>query len=447
MNTKNIHFKIVLSFSLFLSIATGIIFTSFYVATNHIFFQEVDKELLLHSHNPTQFNNIAGMVITVLDQNGGIKNSSISYDTPYVSYKYLFETAKNNLFISYINQNIGNTPMRFLVKPIIVNEKLYEVLLIAHPIQAIQKSLNLLLYSLGTIFIILIIPTILGVRLLAIKLIKPISTIADKMGNITSENLDERLINPKSKDEIEKLTVTFNNLLDRLQQSFYRERQFIGDIAHELKTPIATLKSGVEVVLSRDRQKNEYKETLKETLIDVDRMSSLVKNILDLAWIGASHDAIRNGGVKNTKSFNLSDLVEELKEIALKLGKNKKIIIKSNIQPGIIIIGDEGKITRAILNIIDNAIKYTSNKKPVSISLRKSLSDVIIEIKNNGIGISKKDLSHVFERFYRGSKTAKTLGSGLGLAISQGIINAHKGQIKIDSQKGSGTTVKITLPL
>ena len=113
---------------------------------------------MLHSHNPTQFNNIAGMVITVLDQNGGIKNSSISYDTPYVSYKYLFETAKNNLFISYINQNIGNTPMRFLVKPIIVNEKLYEVLLIAHPIQAIQKSLNLLLsFFFCTLYIVHII--------------------------------------------------------------------------------------------------------------------------------------------------------------------------------------------------------------------------------------------------------------------------------------------------
>lgn len=441
MNIKSINFKIVLWFSIILVLATGIIFASFFTVTSSILYQEVDKELLLHSQSLIEFNNIPGMVVTILDQNGGIKQSSISYDTPFVSYRYLFETARKNSLVSYVNQNIGSTPMRFLVRPLVVDGKLIEVLLIAHPIQAIQNSINLLFSTLGVVFVILLLPTIFGARWLSQKIIKPISDIADNMDNITSENLDKRLNSSKSKDEIERLTTTFNNLLDRLQGSFTRERQFIGDVAHELKTPIATLKSEVELTLSRERQKDDYKKTLIETLVDIDRISVLLQNILDLAWIGADKN------VDNNKNFSLSDTIEELKEIAVKLGSQKQINVKANIQPNIVTFGDEGKIARAILNVIDNAIKYTPNKKLVYISLHKFMNKAVIEVKDVGVGISRNDLEHVFERFYRGSKTAKTLGSGLGLAISQGIISAHKGIIKVDSLLGKGTTVKITLPL
>jgi len=441
MNTKSVHFKIAFFFSLFLFFATGIIFSSFYIVTSQILFKEVDKELLLHSDSPTNFNNIPGMVTTKLDENGAIKQSSISYDTPYVSYKYLFETAGKNPNVSFINHNIGNTPMRFMVKPIIINGKLFEVLLIAHPIEAIQKSLDLLLSTLGIAFALFILPTIFGARLLALKILKPISIIADKMDQITSVNLDERLVNPKSKDIAEKLTTTFNNLLDRLEQSFIRERQFIGDMAHELKTPIATLKSGIEVMLSKDRSKIEYKKALNETLVDTDRLSSLLSNILDLAWIGADKSTT------NYQSFDLSNILYELKEIALKLSIKKQIKVKSRIQQNVSIFGDEGKITRAFLNIIDNAIKYTKNNGVVSISLEKVNTEAIIKVRDNGIGISTTDLEHIFERFYRGSKTAKTIGSGLGLAIGHGIIKVHNGNIKISSKFGVGTLVTITLPI
>ena len=422
-------------------IATAIIFSSFYAVTTKILFQEVDKELLTHSHNPSQFNNIPGMVVTVLDQNGIVKQSSISSDTPYLSYKFLFETALKNKTVTFVNQNIGNTPMRFMIQPNLVDGKISEILLIAHPIHAIQRSLNSLFVTLGIIFLILILPTIFGARLLALTTLKPISEIADNLNDISSDNLEQRLTETKTNDVIEKLTVTFNNLLDRLNQSFIRERQFIGDIAHELKTPIATLKSGIEVVLSKERKKDEYKKALNETLIDTNKMSSLVSNILDLAWIGADKSTT------NYKVFNFSDSVLELNEISTKLGRQKNIDIRSDVEKGINIFGDEGKIVRAILNIIENAIKYTSNKKPILISLYKSGSNAVLVIKDNGIGISREEIDHIFDRFYRGSKTSKTVGSGLGLAISLGIIKAHGGNIEIKSNVGIGTIAKVILPI
>lgn len=441
MNTKSIRFKVIVLFSSILIIAIGVIFTSFYIFTNKIIYQEVDKELSLHTHNLDQFGNIPTMVTVELDQNGNITKSSVDFNSSSMLFNNLFKIAQKNKSITFINQNMGNTPMRFLIKPTWENNTLKSVLLVAHPIEAIQKSLNSLMSTLALIFIIIILPIIFGAILFTQKIIKPISSVIQNMDDITTENLDMRLPDPKSNDEIEKLTLTFNNLLDRLHQSFKRERQFIEDIAHELKTPIATLKGGIELTLSRDRSKTEYKQTLKETLIDTDRISKLVNNFLDLAWVGIRHDA------HNNKQFSLTELLINLSKTAFKLGLHKNVIINTTIDKNIKIFGDENKISRAVLNLIDNAMKYTPSNKHVFITLKKVDKNAILIIKDEGIGISKVDLIHVFERFYRGSKTAKTLGSGLGLAIANGIIKAHDGNIKIDSKVGKGTVVKVILPV
>ena len=170
-------------------------------------------------------------------------------------------------------------------------------------------------------------------------------------------------------------------------------------------------------------------------------MTTTIKNILDLAWLGAENDH------SGENHFDLSATLIELVEIAAKLAAQKQIKLTSEVDPGVLITGREDKINRAILNIIDNAVKYTPRNKTVSILLRKKPTKAIIEIKDTGIGIYENELPHVFERFYRGSKTAKTFGSGLGLAIAQGIIKAHRGDIAISSKVGKGTAAVITLPL
>ena len=259
------------------------------------------------------------------------------------------------------------------------------------------------------------------------------------MKEISSEHLDERVENPNSRDEIEKLVTTFNGLLDRLQGSFERERQFIGDVAHELKTPVATIKSGIELILSKERTKVEYKKELNETLTDVNKLSGNLKNILDLAWMGTENiNSFKN-------KFNLSETVSELGEIATKLAREKSIKIQEEVDKNIFVHGSKDKITRAVLNVIDNAIKYTPKAGLVSISLHQKSDNAIIEIKDNGVGITEKELPHIFERFYRGSKTERILGSGLGLAIAQNIIKSHQGEIRVVSKVGKGTSVKITL--
>lgn len=449
MNFKNIHIRIFLWFSLTLFFSAVTIFASFYFVTRQILFLQVDNELISHANQISKvtsqrnslFQNVPGMVVVLLNGNGIVINSSLGPDTPYVNYDYLYKRALESNDPFFINQSLSNTAMRFIVEPIRSEGKLLSVILLAHPIEAIQRSLDALLVILSVVHILLIIPCLFGGLIIAKKIIQPISIISAKMSKISSERLDERVDDPGSNDEIANLVNTFNDLLSRLQDSFQRERQFIGDVAHELKTPIATLQGGIELALSKSRSKNEYIKSLNETLIDTNRLSSTINNILDLAWLNAEN--IGN----HFKPINLTAVLRDLQEVTLKLATRKQIKVKFNLGNQVMIDGVEDKIVRALLNIIDNAIKFTPNGGSVSLKLRQTNQKAIIQVKDGGIGISKEELPHIFERFYRGSKTSKTFGSGLGLAITQGIIRLHRGNMVISSAPGKGTTVKLSLPL
>ena len=414
MNSKNIRFRILLWYSLTIFFAAAIIFSGFYLVTRQILFAQVDKELNLHAvklaeiasrqginlHEAmlkqqlyNEFSDIPGMAVVLLDSNASLVRSSFTAINPYDAYNWLYRQARNNNQAVFLNQNINNVQLRFVGLSINSDDNFLGVVLVAHPVEAIQKSLNVLLKTLGIIFGFLIIP----------------------------------------------LGFYFNRLLDQLQQAFKRERQFIGDVAHELKTPVAILTSGLELVLSKKRPIAEYHRVLKESLIDVNRLSQTIKNILDLAWLESENARLPQS------RFNLSDALNELAEIAQKLAAKKNIRLTAEIAPGIIIAGSSDKIFRAILNVTDNAVKFTPSGKSISLSLKKLRDQAVITIKDTGIGIPQTELPHIFTRFYRGAKTAKTLGSGLGLAIAKGIIKAHQGEINITSQVGKGTCATIKL--
>ena len=290
------------------------------------------------------------------------------------------------------------------------------------------------------LFLILLVVLALEGLFIIRKMISGLTKLSSKIKTITSKNLSEKVTGIDTQDEIGELAESFNQLLARLDEAFSRERQFIGDVAHELKTPVATLKSSIELALSKKRTSQQYQEALSDTLIDIDRLTATIKNILDLAWLGAEHTASKDS------HFDISNSLYELTEIAVKLSAQKHINFKSNIESRVTIFGAKDKISRAVLNVIDNAIKYTKAGGSVSLSLHKKNHQAVIEVTDTGIGISKKDLPHIFNRFYRGSKTAKTIGSGLGLAIAQGIVIAHHGEISISSSVGKGTKVTISLP-
>ncbi len=464
MNTKSIRFKLAVWYALIFSTVMAIVFLAFYLFTQQSLLSHTDAAITNHTERiveivsqedtlmnesfskngqvfAEQFSEMPGMLLIIGDSYGKIAYGSQTLGENVSSINDLLEKSVNIIKPTFVNRTIGATPLRFGVFPVIRDGQHQAIVLMGQPMDVIQKSLNTLAVTLIVTYIALLLFTIGGGFVLARKALNPITVVSKQLKKISAENLKERVPVPMTGDEIEELSQTFNSLLDRLDEAFVRERQFIGDVAHELKTPVATLKGEIEVALSKPRTNDEYKLSFDETLIDVNRLSTTIKNILDLAWLGAENANL------GEHQFDMSEALVELKDIAVKLAGHKHIIVRGEIEPKVIVPGIEDKISRAVLNIIDNAIKYTPRDKSITISLRKKKGMAVIEVKDTGIGISEKELSHIFERFYRGTKTAKTLGSGLGLAIAQGIIKAHNGDIRVTSAVGKGTQVVITLPL
>lgn len=462
-NIRSIRFRINAWYSLSLTLATAFIFISFFIVTRQTLYSQVDSQLASHGDKLfqlataegtslhevllnraifTEFSEIPGMLVVLLDAKGNIIQSSLAGDSQNNKYLSQYRSSKESENAVFQNQNVSNTPMRFYAKAVRNQGQLLGVILVAHPIDVIQKSLTSLLTILGIVFAVLVLPTILGGYGIAKGIMQPIDELITKLQKISSEHLNERIKNPKTGDEMEELVLTFNNLLDRLQSAFQRERQFIADVAHELKTPLATLQSGIEVILSKDRNKDEYKEALTEALVDAKRQSKTLNNILDLAWSQAPSTEAA------VKSVNLSELLTELYEVVLKLAKRKDITIEKNLNQEIFVTGIVSKdnLARAFLNILENAVKYTPAKGKIKIELTEEKRFAKIKVSDTGIGITKDDLPRIFERFYRGAATDKTRGSGLGLAITQSVIQAHQGKIKVKSEPGKGTTFIVILP-
>ena len=456
MNTKSIRFRLTVWYALIFSVAMAVVFLAFYLLTQQSLLSHTDAAITTHNEKiveiisgedtamnqsvindsqifAQQFSEMPGMLLIIGDPYGKILYRSQELGTNETAITDLLEKSANIIRPTFVNRNVGETSLRFGVFPAERGGRLQAIILMGQPMNVIQKSLNTLTLTLVSVYFGLLVITGVGGFLLARKALSPIVQVSKQLKKISAENLKERVPDPKTGDEIEELSQTFNRLLDHLDEAFVRERQ--------LKTPVATLKGTIEVTMSKNRTNDEYQRAFSETLIDVNRLSVTIKNILDLAWIGAENASLSD------HSFELSSTLIELQEIAIKLASQKSITIKGEIKPGIVVAGGEDKVSRAVLNIIDNAIKYTPSGGTVTMSLRKKKGNAVIEVEDTGISISDKELEHIFERFYRGPKAAKTLGSGLGLAIAHGIIKAHRGDIAVTSKTGKGTSIIITLPL
>lgn len=463
MNPRSIRFRLTLWYSLAFFISTAIIFAAFYLITKQTLFSHTDSRITSHGEAlvsivrsgqtnmmsgvfnqgviAQQFSEMPGMLVLITNSSGQIVASSQAGADKDPIISDLVEKSTAIIKPSFIERIIGTTILRIGVFPVIKNGNSIGLVFMGDPVEAIYRSLNTLLLVLAAVYVLLFIPAIIGAHFLAKSAMRPIADISQTLQNISSKNLEDRVPIPKTEDELEELATTFNGLLARLSAAFERERQFIGDVAHEMKTPLATIKSSVEVALSKERERKEYKEVLSETLVDVDRLSSTLANVLDLA----RSEADQSKAIKD--SFNFSELTSEILDLTQRLAAQKQIKVSGHIAKKIFIAGRRDKLMRAILNVVDNAVKYTPKGGRITINLSKEDDRAVLEVIDTGVGICLEEQAHVFERFYRGAKTEKTLGSGLGLAIAQAIITTHNGTINLSSEVGKGTKVQVRFPL
>ncbi len=264
-----------------------------------------------------------------------------------------------------------------------------------------------------------------------------IKRISHKVKLISEKNLSERIDPEKVDIELKELAIAINETFDRLKMAFERQKKFISYVSHELRTPVSGIKLLTEVALRRERGTEDYVRYLEDIKKSADHLSRLVNSILILSRMDMGREHFR------MEELSLCEIVKEAIQILSPLAEEKKVKIEMNLSE-MKFLGDRDAFLEIFVNIIENAVKY--NREGGWVKIYNEGFKIIIE--DNGIGIPKKDLPYVFERFYRAeeSRSKKTGGTGLGLSIAYEFIKRQHGDIRIESEEGKGTKVTIFLP-
>jgi signal transduction histidine kinase len=272
----------------------------------------------------------------------------------------------------------------------------------------------------------------------------PVRQISRQVKEIGTQNLHLRLRTTIKSDAINELKTTFNNMLDRLETSFATQNNFISNASHELGTPLTVIIGEADVALSKTRTPEEYKEALTSILHEADRLERITKSLLFLAQTGF------DGKKTKMEILRADQLLWDVKETIDKLYPKSKVHIDLSLVPDnplkLKIKGNAQLLILAISNIVSNACKYSSNQ-PVRVSVATTNNEVIIVVKDNGIGIPESELPYIYDPFFRASNTNNFEGYGIGLPLARNIMRLHRGTILVTSKPDQGTTVRLTFPL
>lgn len=275
------------------------------------------------------------------------------------------------------------------------------------------------------------------------KIFSPIRNLSNRVKNISSENIHLRIEESYEDKEISQLVTSFNDLLNRLETAFAIQNNFINNASHEFSTPLTAIMGEAEVVLMKERTTSEYQISLKSILEQTERLNEITKTLLYLAETGYSNKIIE------TEIIRSDELVWEAKKIVNKLNPNNHIQIDMSLLPEnpmkLKINGNKTLLIIAITNILNNACKY-SNNKPVSISIASSDNNVLIAVKDQGIGIPESEMDFIYDPFFRASNTKIFDGYGIGLPLCRNIVRIHKGVLNVFSKVNQGTLVEIKIP-
>jgi heavy metal sensor kinase len=285
-----------------------------------------------------------------------------------------------------------------------------------------------------------------GGYFLARKSLAPIAAMASQARSMGAAHLNRRLEVANERDELGQLAKTFNELLERLEASFEQQRRFMADASHELRTPVAILRGEAEVTLSKpDRSTDDYRQTLSILREESQRLSHIIEDLFTLARADAGQYPLTPG------EAYLDELASEALVRARSLALPKGITLTPAIEPDLPIRGDVNLLSRMLLNLLDNAIKYSPNGSTVTIACRRESGQYLVSVSDDGPGIPADLQPRIFERFFRVDKArsrseGETGGAGLGLSIARWIVEAHHGQLTLTRSDSSGSTFTASLP-
>lgn len=277
--------------------------------------------------------------------------------------------------------------------------------------------------------------------LVARKGVAGINEINNAAAAMKHGEINQKVSLNKQYDEIQTLASTFNAMSERINKLITEMREMIDNIAHDMRSPLTRIRAISENSLSHSVEKEEYKTSAEDTLVECDRLIQMINTTLDVAEAEA-------GVLSRTKeNIDVSSLIEEACEIFDPLAENKEVELSFSLKPECKITGNKQSLQRMLANLVDNAIKYTNERSTINIVLEKNNDSAVIDVTDQGDGISEEDQSRVFQRFFRCDNSRTHKGNGLGLSYAIAVARSHGGDIKIDRSNEFGTTFKVFLPI
>lgn len=312
---------------------------------------------------------------------------------------------------------------------------------------AVDREIDEVLHGLA-IALSLALPLVIGVAigggyLLMRRALSPLQEIAHSAEQIGSHNLNERMPVARTGDELERLSISLNRMIARLEIAFQHISRFTADASHELRTPLTALRGELEATAQYPQLPPEVRETIGSALEETERLSKIVQGLLAVSRLDAGEADMER------VRLDLAELAAATSEQMRLMAEDKSILLTCDAPGKVMVDGDRARLKQVIVNLLDNAISYTAPGGKVQLRIRATAHRAVLEVEDNGTGISQDALPHIFERFYRADKARSRQmgGTGLGLSIVQAICLAHGGEVRVESTEGQGSLFSVSLPL
>ena len=289
----------------------------------------------------------------------------------------------------------------------------------------------------------LILGAVSGGFLLARRALAPVDRIILTAERISLRNLNQRLPVPNSGDELQRLSIALNHMIRRLEDAFQHSQRFLADASHELRTPLTVMQASLEAMTEKTNTRLDVDEIASSMLEETERLRNIVEGLFALSRLDAGE------ALEKSAPFDLGELAASTADQICLLAEDKDIAIECQTDQKVIVEGDRARLKQVVVNLLDNAIKYTPQGGRVVMRASARDGKAVLEVSDNGIGIPEESLMLVFERFYRVDKarSRELGGAGLGLSIVKSIVTAHRGRVEVQSKDGEGSRFIVELPL
>ena len=459
LTPRSIRLRLTLWYVLLLAVILAAFSTGIYLALRHGLYANLDDSI------EARANDLLGIIR--YEEGGPTLAGSLAADSPDLGEQFVrVYDASGNLTFDNSGEagavpiqgsavekalagrsaarsvSAGGGPFRVLVVPIERDGQVTGALEVGRASDDVVDTLSTLLLILAIAYPGTLAVASLGGVFLAGRALSPIDRITRLARRVSAEDLGQRLDLRLPDDEVGRLARTFDEMIARLDEAFRRQRQFTADASHELRTPMTVIKGQIDVALQRERGPEAYRRVLQAVNEEVDRMIRLVASLLTLARADAGQIPI------TLEPVSLPDVVGAAVEQVRPLAGQRGVELQMSSSRPVTLRADDDLILQLLLNLLDNAVKYTAAGGEVTVGWNADGRDVELWVRDTGSGIASEHLPHLFDRFYRVDKARSRAegGTGLGLSICRWIAEAHGGSISVESTLGQGATFTVWLP-